>query len=140
EHLEVLRRIGDRARGLPGQALYGPRALGEQVQQLDALGRGHGFTQPPKLLVDRVLEPTVGRHRIQVFKRLLDLSRPRSDVGATAFEAKHTSGLEDYVEYAQNPSRKSKIRSPDVSFQPALTHGIHVSSFASCVNNTLSWP
>jgi len=61
QHLEVLRSIGDGDGGLLGECLDGARALAEQIQQLEPLGRRDGFPEPGELLVDGVLEPPMGR-------------------------------------------------------------------------------
>jgi hypothetical protein len=60
EHLQVLRGVGHRDGGLLGERLDGARALAQQVEQLDALGRRGGLPDAGELLVDASLKRRCG--------------------------------------------------------------------------------
>jgi hypothetical protein len=73
EHLQVLGRVCDRDAGQLGQRLHGTRPLTQEVEELEPLRSRDGFPNPRELLVDRILEPPVGRrHALQVFNWILE--------------------------------------------------------------------
>jgi len=55
QDLKVLGGVCDAERSLLGEGLDGTWTLAQQLEQLDALGRGHGFTDPGKLTVYVIL-------------------------------------------------------------------------------------
>ena len=56
QHLEVLRRVGDRQLRFAGQILDGALALLEEVQQLQAYGTGQRLAQAGELFVDALFQ------------------------------------------------------------------------------------
>ena len=58
QDLQVLGGIGDADSGLFGKGFYGARALAQQLQQLDPLGRRGGFPNAGKLFIHTILQLT----------------------------------------------------------------------------------
>ena len=66
-------------RRLLGERLDGARALAEQVEQLEPLGRRDGLAEPGELLVDAVLEPPMGRRHAGKYSTECLNSQERTD-------------------------------------------------------------
>jgi hypothetical protein len=55
QDLKVLGGVRDAECSLIGEGLDGTRTLAQKLEQLDALGRADGFTDPGKLIVYAIL-------------------------------------------------------------------------------------